>query len=232
MLGVRALGQGPGVLQGTVEDADRTDAPMAQVLHGQGRHLPGAHDHDVAILEPAERFAGEVGAQRHEGVGGGAERGFLTSATSGADRGMEQPGEGGVGGIFAVGTPKRFPHLGDDLRLAQHHRVEPARHREQVVGGVLLPVGVQGLAQLLGRDVPGLDQQALQGQEPGVVVGDVTVDLDPVAGGQDHGAVDAVQIVRAPVRLGEVVVGECEPLQQLDRCATEGDPEGEDGHGR
>ena len=57
VLGVRALGERTRVLEGTVQDADRSHAAMAKVLHGEGRHLPGAHDHDVATLEAAERFA-------------------------------------------------------------------------------------------------------------------------------------------------------------------------------
>ena len=59
---------------------------------------------------------------------------------------------------------------------------------------------------------------------------DVRVDLDPVAGGQDDGLVDRLHVERVAVSLDQVAVGEGEPLQQLDRCTSEADPEGEDGH--
>ena len=50
----------------------------------------------------------------------------------------------------------RGPHgladLRRDLRLAEDHRVQPGRHREQVLGGVLLPVRVQRLGELVQVD--------------------------------------------------------------------------------
>ena len=64
-----------------------------------------------------------------------------------------------------------------------------------------------------------------------MVAGDAAVDLDPVARGQDHGLVEALELGDALVGLREVVVAEGEPLQQLDRRATERDPEGQDAHG-
>ncbi len=63
-----------------------------------------------------------------------------------------------------------------------------------------------------------------------MISGDVAVDLYTVAGGQDHDSVKPVQLPSTPVGLGEIVVAEGEPLQQLDRRVMEGDPEGEDGH--
>ena len=56
------------------------------------------------------------------------------------------------------------------------------------------------------------------------------VDLDAVARRQDHGLVDARLIQGVAVRLRQVVVGEREPLQQLDGRATERDAEAEDAH--
>ena len=87
----------------------------------------------------------------------------------GARRRVEEAGERGTGGALALGPPQRLAHLCVDLRLAEDHRVEASGDGEQVVGGVLLPVGVQGLGQFLGRDAPGLGEQPLQRQEPGVV---------------------------------------------------------------
>ena len=73
-----------------------------------------------------------------------------------------------------------------DLALAEHHRVEPGRDREQVLGGVVLPVRDSGLGELVELHPARLGEQALQRQEPRVVVRDLPVDLDPVAGGQDR----------------------------------------------
>ena len=108
----------------------------------------------------------------------------------------------------------------------------PRGDAEQVFRGVVVPVGVEGLRELVDVDASGFGEQALQREEPGMEARDVAVDLDAVAGRQDHGLVDALEVLEATVRLRQVVVGEREPLQQLDRRATERDPEGEDGHGR
>ena len=177
---------------------------------------------------PPSASAARSAPQRDEGVGRGAERRLLADPAPGARRGVEQPGQARPGGALALGAAERLAHLRVDLRLAQHHRVEPRRDREQVVGGVLLPVGVERLGQLVGVDAAGLGEQPLQRQEAGVVARDARRDLDPVARGQDHGLVDAVLVEHAAVGLREVVVGEREPLEQLDRRATEGDPEGQE----
>ena len=232
MLGVRPLGERPRVLERAVHDAHRPDPALAQMLHGEGGHRARSDDHHLAPSQPAHRVLGEVGAERHERVGSRAERRLLPHPASGARRRVEEPGQRRAGGALGLGAPQRLAHLGVDLRLAEDHRVEPARDGEQVIGRVALPVGVHRVGEFVGGDPPRLDEQALQRHEPGVVARDLAVDLDPVAGRQDHGAVDAVQVGGHAVRLGEVVVGEREPLQQLDRRATEGDPEGEDGHGR
>ena len=89
--------------------------------------------------------------------------------------------------VLPLGPAQRLPHLRVDLRLAQHHRVESGGDGEEVVGRVLLVVGVQGLGQGLGVDAVALGQQPLQREEPAVVARDVGRDLDPVARGQDHG---------------------------------------------
>ena len=129
VLGVRALGERPRVLERAVQDPDRPDAAVPEVLHGERGHLTGAHDDHVAALEPAERLVGEVGAERHERVGRGAERRLLAHAPAGARGRVEQPGQRGPGGVLGLGAPERLAHLRVDLRLAEHHRVEPARRR-------------------------------------------------------------------------------------------------------
>ena len=64
-----------------------------------------------------------------------------------------------------------------------------------------------------------------------MVARDLPVDLDPVAGRQDHRLVEALEPGRVFVGLREVVVVEGEPFEQLDRRATERDAESEDPHG-
>ena len=201
------------------------------MLHGQRGHLAGAHHDHTPMLEAVERLGGEVGAERHEGVWRLAERGLLANATTRAPRRVEHAGEHRPGGALPLGAPQRLTNLRVDLCLAEHHRVEPRRDLEQMVGGVTLPVGVQRVGELLGGDAARLAEHAFQGQEPGVVRRDVPEDLDPVARREDHRLLDRRLVERGEVPLRQVVVGEREPLQQLDRCATEGNAESEDAHG-
>ena len=221
VLGVRALGERARMLEGSIDDPHRPDAATSQVLHGERSHRAGADDHDLPVGEPADRIPGEVGAQTDERIGCRAERGFLPDATSRSTRRVEQPRQGSSRGILCLGSTERLAHLRGDLRLAEHHRVEPARDCEQVIGGVAFPLRVQWLGELLSRDAAGLDEQPLQRQEPCVIARDLAVDLDPVAGREDHGPLDPLEIADDPVCLGQIVVGEREPLQQLDRRATE-----------
>ena len=230
MLGVRPLGQRAGVLERPVQDPGGADAALAQVLHRERGHLARADDHDVAPAEVAERLGGEVGAERDERIGRRAERGLLAHPPTGPRRRVEHPGEAGARRAFRGRASQRLAHLRVDLRLAEHHGIEPRRDLEQMVGRVAFPMGVQRVAQFVGRDVARLAQHPLQPEEPGVVGRDGAVDLDPVARRQDHGLLDPRLVEGEPVRLREVVVGEREPFQQLDGGATEGDAEAKDAH--
>ena len=230
MLGAGPRRQDSRVFRRSVQDADRTHPAPAQVLHRHGRHLARSHDHDPAVRQSLQLGLREVGTQGDEGVGSRPDGRLVPDAAPSPGRRMEEAGQRGVGRVFALGASQRFANLRVDLRFAQHHGIEPARHLEQMIGGLPFPVGVQGFGQLVGVDTARLDQEPLQRHEACVVGGDIAVDLHAVAGGQDHHPVEPVQLVRAPVGLGEVVVAEGEPLQQLDRRVTERDPEGEDGH--
>jgi hypothetical protein len=201
-----------------------------QVLHRERRHLARADHDDVPVVQTRERLRSQVGAEADECVGRCAERGLLPDATARAPGRVEHAGEQGAGGTLRLGAAERLANLRIDLRLAEHHRVQPRRDLEEVIRGVALPVGVQRVGELLGRDPSRLAEHSLQREEPRVVRRDVAEDLDAVARRQDHGLLDRRLVERGAVGLHEIVVGEREPLQQLDRCATEGDAESEDAH--
>ena len=56
---------------------------------------------------------------------------------------LEQPMQGRAGPVPGVG--QGGAHLTGDLRLADHHRVQPGRHRQGVGDGALADVDLQGL---------------------------------------------------------------------------------------
>ena len=193
-------------------------------------HPAGADDHDGAALETLERGGGQRGAEGDVGIRRRTDRGLLPHAATGARRGVEQARQVGAGSVLAVGSPQRLAHLRLDLRLTEYQRVEPRRDREQVIGGVALPVRVQRLGQFLRGDTARLDQEALQRQEPRVIGRHASVHLDPVAGGQDHDLVELLEVAGAPVRLREVFVAERQSIQQVDGRTTERDAEAQDAH--
>ena len=85
-----------------------------------------------------------------------------------------------LGGLY------RLLHLAQDLRLAQHHRIEPARDAKRMRNGFLLRQRVDVLRQRrLGH--------AMEGFEPlhdRLGFGAIEVDLGPVAGRQDRRLLD------------------------------------------
>jgi len=97
---------------------------------------------------------------------------------------VEEPGERRAG--LASGCGQGLADLADDLRLADHHRVQPCGHLEQVLHG-----------RLAGVDLELFDQTAVSGRKGGpdgaehilqraVERVSLEVDLEPVAGVEHH----------------------------------------------
>ncbi len=90
---------------------------------------------------------------------------------------------------FGGGAHRVF-HLAEDLRLAQHHGIEPAGHAEGVAHGLRLPQRIH-----VGRQFAGVDVVVVGQPADGVLVGGVfgqvavgrAVELGAVAGGEDGG---------------------------------------------
>ena len=230
-LGVGPLGQQARALQGAVQDPQGSHSASAEVLDREGRHLPGAHHDRPGVGETPELVVGDRGSRLDERVRCGADAGLDSDPASRARRRVEQRRQVVAGGSLSLGTSQRLAHLRVDLRLPEHHRVQPTGDREQVLRRVLVEVGVEGVGEVVGVDLARLAEEFLQRQEALVVAGDAREQLHPVAGREHHDALERVEVLSPPERLAVVVIGEGEPLEQLDRRATEGDPEGEDGHG-
>ena len=219
VLGVRALGERAGVLERTVQDPDRArPRGCRRCFTASAAICPAPTTTTSRPASPPSASSARSAPSATNASGAAPSEVSWRTRRPARDAAWNRPVSAGPGGVLGLGAPQRLADLGVDLRLAEHHRVEPGGDGEQVVGGVVLPVRVQGLGQLLGAHAAGLGEQALQGQEPGVIARHARRDLDAVAGRQDHGLVDPVQVEGVAVRLREVVVGEGEPLEQLDRA--------------
>ena len=65
-------------------------------------------------------------------------------------------------------------------------------------------------------DLPGFRKELFQAEEPLVIRGHLGKDLNAVAGGEDDSFGHGFHLEKATVGLGDVLLGEREPLQQLD----------------
>jgi len=64
-----------------------------------------------------------------------ADRGLRPGPLAGPQRRVDQAGDDRAGGSRRAGRAGRVLDLGDDLVLTDGHRIQPARDREQVLGG-------------------------------------------------------------------------------------------------
>jgi hypothetical protein len=90
--------------------------------------------------------------------------------------------------------------------------------------GGLFVMGVERRRENVGIELRRVGEEPLQRLEPGVVAGNRRVDLHAVAGGEDDSLAHRLGVDESPIGLGERVVGQREPFEQLDRGASVRDP--------
>ena len=167
----------------------------------------------VESLEAGERVLRQPhrGGRNRDRIG--ADAGVRAGALGGGEGLLEQAVELAAehAGI-ARGCP-RLLHLAEDLRFAQHQRIEAGRNPEQVAHriAVAMPVKV-GVQVVAGVRMAG---QPL-GQRAAVVVG-VRVQFGAVAGGQQHRLMHLRQPAQGGERGGQCVRGKRHLLAQGDR---------------
>ena len=128
---------------------------------------------------------------------------------------------------FPGGLERAF-HLAEDLRLAEHQRVQAAGDRQQVLDDLASCVRIQ-----VRRDI--FDRQAVEPGEPFAgqflcIVFDIAVHLGAVAGRQDHPLADAGQIGQAAQRRDNDIGAERHPLADVYRRGGVVETDGEQGH--
>ena len=191
-------GQRFGVGRGAAGDRDLADALRPQVLRRQRADLAGADHQHAAAVEAAENLA----RQRHRGKAHRdrpfAERGLRAHALADAERRVKEAGEHRADALARGRHLERVLDLAEDLRFADHQRVEAGGHTEQVPRGVLVgPHEDVRLERLGGQPVVAVEElDQLTACARRVVAGDV--DLRAVAGGQHHRLAGGVARRHAP----------------------------------
>jgi hypothetical protein len=89
----------------------------------------------MAAGEAAQVRGGDVQAGPGQRDALGADRGLRAGPLTGPQRRVDQLGDGRAAGSRRGGRAGGFLDLGDNLFLANGHRIKPAGDREQVLGG-------------------------------------------------------------------------------------------------
>ena len=222
------LGQLTGALQGAVGDDDALDALIVQVARHQADGLAGADQQRLAAVQVGEDLFGQ--ADRGEGHGHRvlADGGIGAHGFRGAEGGLEQTAEQRADGAGLTRHGVGGLELAENLRLAQHHRVEPAGYAHHVPHRVLLAVHVGAGAQFVDA------QAVIVGQPLQHVIAAqlilLQVQLAAVAGGEDRCLAAGRQPTQLLQRLDQLLRGESNALAHLYRGGLVVDTEGDKGH--
>ena len=88
--------------------------------------------------------------------------------------------------MTAAGISKRFFHLAEDLRLAQHQRIEAAGDAHQMADGVIILMPVKAFSQVFFVEAVVVAQPADQRFLQVILLFDAEIEFRAVAGRQHH----------------------------------------------
>ena len=126
------LGGACGVRHRAADDRDVAHFLRLHVDRRQLAHLAGADHHDVAAAEIAEDLARERDGGVAHRDGARAEAGLRPHALADGERRVEEAIEHRPRRARVGRGRVRLFHLPEDLRLADHERIEAGRHAEQM----------------------------------------------------------------------------------------------------
>src|SRR5581483_10277245 len=207
-----------GAIERTVRHDDARDAVALQVAGRELAHLAGADHHRGLVAEVVEDALREVDRRGADGHGLAGDAGLRADPLRDAERALQAAAEEPAGGPRLGRDPVLLLQLPEDLRLADHHRVEARRDPEEVVQRVL-PAALVAVDRERRRR-----HRALPREEADDRVARVAAaardrqDLDPVARRQDQRLDDARRVREQAARgAREVLLGNREALPDLDR---------------
>jgi hypothetical protein len=201
---------------------------FAHVAGDQFDGLAGADQQHLLLRQVLE----DLLRQAHGGIrhrhGAGADRGVGAHLLGDREGLLEQAVQDLAGDTDLVRGGERALHLPEDLRLAEHQRVEPGGHAERVLHGLLVGVQVEVRLDVVGR-------QAVEVAEPAdrlaaVALVEAAIHLGAVAGREDRGLVHAAARGEVMQCFGQALGRERRLLADRDRGGLVIDAEGEEVH--
>ena len=224
-----ARGQRLRVFQRAVGHQQAFDLVVGEVTGGQFDRVAGADQQDRGLVERGEHalrqpHRGECHRDRVR-----ADAGIGTGALGHREGLLEQAIQRGLQRALAACHLPGFLHLAEDLRLAQHHRIQTGGDAEQVPHRIALLVAVEVGIELV-RAQLAVARQPVLGQALGSGF-HAAIDFGAVAGGQQRSLGHArlcQQVAQHPGQRGR---RDREFLAQRDRRGLVIQSEGEQGHG-
>ena len=192
-------------------------------------HFAGADEEHAGFAQVFEELRGQAHRGRGHADGVAADLGRGAHFLGHRERALEHLLQRAAQGAGGIGLAHRLLELAEDLRLAEHHRVEPAGDPEGMAGRrrPFEHVGMrtQGVARHAAHA-----GQPVDGRLHGLSVG-THVDLGTIAGGDDGDLVDTLQPrAKTLQRLDQLLRREREPAAQIERRGRVVEPQGEDAH--
>ena len=183
---VRAWAKRPGELGGAalrpVDDDDLARAFVAQPPRRDGGHLAGTDDHHRLAGQVAEmllRGVDRCGGNRGRVAGDcGAAAGFF----AGIDRLTEERVQRLAQGPRTLRLHVGVLDLAQNLGFADQHRVETGAHPQEVFDGLCPEQRVHVRLHVAHVTVPEVIEECFELRDPGLVVFQFGVDLEPAAG--------------------------------------------------
>ena len=186
---VQLVRQALGVVRRAVGDDDLAGAGATQGRAGQCAHRSRPDEEHAAALERPDRGDRTLQPDRDQRTAGTVDPGLAVRPLADPERGLEQLVQGRPGPVV-TGRRVGLAQLPEDLRLADHHRVQPAGDLEQVQDRLPLPVHVEVALEVVQRHPRQSSQQVADRIDAGVEDLGVGVDLDPVARREHHDLAD------------------------------------------
>jgi len=182
-LTVEPLRQSDGAFVGAIGDKDRSAAMRHQMPGREFAHLARPDDENVLALQRTENLLGQFHRDRSNGNRRRSHRSLAAHAFGDGKGASEElielssnraDGAGGCIGLF---------HLPQNLRFADHHRIQARSHTEDVPYRLFLAELIQMRIQFGGGKVKVVVQKAAQVRR---AVAGVSDHFHAIAGGNNH----------------------------------------------
>ena len=227
-VGAELLGQLAGTFQGAVGDDDTLDALIVQVARHQADGLASADQQRLAAVQVGEDLLGQAHRGKRHGYRVLADGGVGTHGLGGAEGGLEQTPEQRADGAGLARYGVGRLELAENLRFAEHHRVQPAGHAHHVPDRVVIAVHIGAGAQFVDAQTVIIGQPLQHFVAAELVL--LQVQLAAVAGGEDRRLAAGRQPAQLLQRLDQLLRGEGNALAHLYRGGLVVDTEGDKGH--